>query len=89
MNVTSKMDKFAKQCIFLGELQNYMVDALFKFPKLPEDVAGIILRLWIELKPMALKRSWGALTTKWFKPKYVPRQRTQEVKAIKPIQRTS
>ena len=36
------MDEFAKKCIFLGGLQKWVVDALFKFPKLPEDVAGII-----------------------------------------------
>jgi hypothetical protein len=42
MNATPKMDEFAKRCIFLGGLQKWMVDALFKFPKLPEDVAGII-----------------------------------------------
>jgi hypothetical protein len=42
MNATPKMDKFAKKCIFLGGLQKWVVDALFKFPKLLEDVAGII-----------------------------------------------
>jgi hypothetical protein len=41
-NATSKMDEFSKKCIFLGGLQKWVVDALFKFPKLPEDVAGII-----------------------------------------------
>ena len=42
MNATPKMDEFAKKCIFLGGLQKWVVDALFKFPKLPEDVARII-----------------------------------------------
>jgi hypothetical protein len=42
MNATPKMDEFAKRCIFLGGLQKWVVDALFKFPKLPDDVAGII-----------------------------------------------
>ena len=42
MNATHKMNKFAKKCIFLGGLQKWVVDALFKFPKLPEEVAGII-----------------------------------------------
>ena len=42
INVTPKMDEFAKKCIFLGGLQKWVVDALFKFPKLLEDVAGII-----------------------------------------------
>ena len=42
LNVTSKMNKFTKKCIFLGGLQKWVVDALFRFPKLPEDVAGII-----------------------------------------------
>ena len=42
MNATPKMDEFAKKCIFLGGLQKWVVDALFKFPKLPKDVAGII-----------------------------------------------
>lgn len=42
MNATPKMDEFSKKCIFLGGLQKWVVDALFKFPKLPEDVAGII-----------------------------------------------
>ena len=42
MNVTPKIDKFAKKCIFLGGLQKWVADALFKFPKLSEDVAGSI-----------------------------------------------
>ena len=42
MNATPKMDKFAKKCIILGGLQKWVVDALFKFPKLSEDVARII-----------------------------------------------
>ena len=42
MNATPKMDEFAKKCIFLGGLQKWVVDALFKFPKPPEDVARII-----------------------------------------------
>ena len=42
MNATPKMDEFAKKCIFLGDLQKWVVDTLFKFPKLPEDVAEII-----------------------------------------------
>jgi hypothetical protein len=42
MNATPKMDEFAKRCIFLGGLQKWVVDVLFKFPKFPEVVAGII-----------------------------------------------
>ncbi|MGH3053573.1 MAG: hypothetical protein ACRDL7_01175, partial [Gaiellaceae bacterium] len=42
MNATSKMDEFSKRCIFLGGLQKWVIDALFKFPKLPEDVASLI-----------------------------------------------
>jgi hypothetical protein len=42
MNATPKMDEFSKKYIFLGGLQKWVVDALFKFPKLLEDVAGII-----------------------------------------------
>jgi hypothetical protein len=42
MNATPKMDEFAKRCIFLGGLKKWVVDALFKFPKLPEDMAWII-----------------------------------------------
>ena len=42
MNVAPKMDEFAKKCIFLGGLQKWVLDVLFKFPKLPEDVAEII-----------------------------------------------
>ena len=42
MNATSKMDEFAKKHIFLGGLQKWVVDALLKFSKLPEDVARII-----------------------------------------------
>jgi hypothetical protein len=42
MNTTPKMDEFSKKCVFLDGLQKWVVDALFKFPKLPEDVAGII-----------------------------------------------
>lgn len=44
MNATPKMDEFPKKCISLGGLQilKWVVDVLFKFPKLLEDVAGII-----------------------------------------------
>ena len=42
MNVTPKMDEFAKKYIFLGGLQKWMVNAFFKFPKLSKDVAWII-----------------------------------------------
>jgi hypothetical protein len=42
MNATPKMDEFSKKCIFLGGLQKWVVDALFKFPKLPEDMADNI-----------------------------------------------
>ena len=42
MNATPKMDEFSKKCIFLGGLQKWVVDALFKSSKLPEDVADII-----------------------------------------------
>jgi hypothetical protein len=42
MNATPKIDKFAKKCIFLGGIQKLVVDALFKFLKLFEDMAGII-----------------------------------------------
>ena len=42
MNATPTMDEFAKNCIFLDGLQKWVVDALFKFLKLSEDVAGII-----------------------------------------------
>ena len=42
MNATPKMDEFAKKCIFLGGLQKWVVDALYKFPKLPEDMVGSI-----------------------------------------------
>ena len=41
MNATSKMDRFAKKYIFSNGLQMWVVDALFKFPKLLEDMAGI------------------------------------------------
>jgi hypothetical protein len=34
MNVTPKMDKFAKKRIFLGGLQSWVVDVLLKVPKL-------------------------------------------------------
>ena len=42
MNATPMMDEFARKCIFFGGLQKWMVDALFKFPKLLEDMARII-----------------------------------------------
>ena len=63
MNATPKMDEFAKKCIFLGGLQKWVVDALFKFPKLLEDVAGII-KIVKRLKQMALKVSQVALLNK-------------------------
>ena len=42
MNTTPKMDEFLKKCIFLDGLQKWVVDALFKFAKLPKDVVEII-----------------------------------------------
>ena len=42
MNATLKMDKFSAKCIFLDGLQKWVVDALFKFPKLTENVASLI-----------------------------------------------
>jgi hypothetical protein len=42
MNVTLNMNKFARKGIFIRGLQKCMVNALFKFSKLLEDVAGII-----------------------------------------------
>jgi hypothetical protein len=42
MNAIPKMDEFAERYNFLGGLQKWVVDALFKFPKLPEEVARII-----------------------------------------------
>ena len=42
MNTTPKIDEFAKKCIFLGALQKWVEDALFKFPMYPSVVLGII-----------------------------------------------
>ena len=42
MKTTPKMDEFAKKYILLAGIQTWVVHALFKFPKLLEDVAGII-----------------------------------------------
>lgn len=42
MNATPKIDEFAKKCIFLGDLQKWVVYVLYKFPKFPEDVTEII-----------------------------------------------
>ena len=42
MGFRTTTDEFAKKCIFLSGLQKWVVDALFKFSKLPEDMAGII-----------------------------------------------
>ena len=36
------MDEFAKKYILLDGLQEWVVDALFKFAKQPVDMAGII-----------------------------------------------
>ena len=63
MNATPKMDEFAKKCIFLGKLQKWVVDALFKFPKLPRTWQGSS-RLQRELKQTALRRSQVALLNK-------------------------
>ena len=63
MNATPKMDEFAKKCIFLGGLQKWVVDALFKFPKLPETWQGSS-RLQRELKQTALRGSQVALLNK-------------------------
>jgi hypothetical protein len=41
MNATPKMDEFSKKSILLDGLQKWVVDALFKFPELLEDVVGI------------------------------------------------
>ena len=42
MNATPKWMNLLKKCIFLSGLQKWVVDALFKFPKLPKVVVGII-----------------------------------------------
>jgi hypothetical protein len=42
MNVIQKMDKFAKKHMFLGGIQRLVVDALFKFPNIFKEMAGII-----------------------------------------------
>jgi hypothetical protein len=42
MNAIPKIDKFAKKYIFLGALQKWVEDALFKFPMFPKDVLEII-----------------------------------------------
>jgi hypothetical protein len=57
MNATPKMDEFAKRCIFLGGLQKWVVDVLFKLWQ------GS-LRLRRELKPTAPKESQVALLNK-------------------------
>lgn len=38
MNATSKMDESFKKSMFLEGLQNWTIDTLFKFSKLPKDV---------------------------------------------------
>jgi hypothetical protein len=55
MNATPKIDKFSKQCIFLGGIQKLVVDALFKFPKLTRTWWGLT-RLPRALKPMARRK---------------------------------
>jgi hypothetical protein len=42
MNATPKMDKFVRKCLFLNDLQKWVVDVLFKFRTFSEDMAGII-----------------------------------------------
>ena len=42
INATPKIDKFAKKYNFYSGLQKWVVNTLFKFPKLLEDMAGII-----------------------------------------------
>ena len=42
INAKSKMDEFSKKCNLLSGLQKWIVDILFKFPKLTQDMAGII-----------------------------------------------
>ena len=43
MNVTPKMDNFAKKCIFLGEVAKVGGGWLVQFSKLLEDMVGIIM----------------------------------------------
>lgn len=52
------MNATPKKCILLGGLQISVVDTLFKFPKLPKDVAGIIkIAEWIKAKGAKMKSS--------------------------------
>ena len=42
INTVPKIDKFVKKCIFLSRLQKWVLNTLYKFPKLPKDVPKII-----------------------------------------------
>ena len=54
VNAKSKMDVFIKKCIFFDGLQKWMVNALFKVPKISKSVAKSS-KLQRKLKYMALK----------------------------------
>ena len=41
MNCTSKMDELSKKCIVLDGFQKWVVNFMFKSPKLLEDISGI------------------------------------------------
>ena len=60
MKCTPTMDEFSKKCIFSSGLQKWVVDTLFNFPKLLEDVARII-KMPKALKLMVPKENGATL----------------------------
>lgn len=69
INATPKMKKFAKNYIIVGGLQKWVVDVLFKFPTLLEDMACII-KIFKSIEADGSKRSGVAPHNKGFEPSY-------------------
>ena len=74
MNGIHKMDKISKKCIFLCILQKWVMDALFKFPKLLEDVEGIINSTESIETDCPERKSCGPSQQSGLSQKYIPRE---------------
>ena len=73
---------------FKWGLQNWVVDALFKFPLHFENMAKIIW-IWKNIEVDGHEKIRQYFRTKWLEPKYLPRQITTQIWAIIPRQKAN
>ena len=78
MIITPQMDELSKKYIFPDGPHQYVVDAFFKYPELPKDVAGII-KIVEQLKQMDMREGLVPLLNKWIENKCSSRQEGKEV----------